>query len=46
MLTRNCGTSRLGQAPASAVTLVEVERLATASPLPAFAPPDAAEDVS
>jgi biotin/methionine sulfoxide reductase len=39
VLTSDRGTSRLGQGPSSATTLVEVERAAAAPPVKAFAPP-------
>jgi biotin/methionine sulfoxide reductase len=39
LLTRDHGTSRLGQGPTSATALVEIERVDDAPPLRAFAPP-------
>ncbi|MGH7110173.1 MAG: molybdopterin-dependent oxidoreductase [Stellaceae bacterium] len=39
VLTRDHGTSRLGQGPSSATALVEVERAAAAPPVKAFVPP-------
>ncbi|HJU16322.1 MAG TPA: molybdopterin-dependent oxidoreductase [Stellaceae bacterium] len=39
VLTRDRGTSRLGQGPSSATALVEVERALTPPPVRAFAPP-------
>ena len=38
VLTRDQGTSRLGQGPSSATALVEVERCTTPPPVRAFAP--------
>ena len=42
LLTRDKGTSRLGQGPTSATTLVEIERASAAPPVRAFAPPSVA----
>ncbi len=42
LLTRDKGTSRLGQGPTSATTLVEIERAEEAPPVRAFAPPPVA----
>ncbi|HUK60640.1 MAG TPA: molybdopterin-dependent oxidoreductase [Stellaceae bacterium] len=42
LLTRDKGTSRLGQGPTSATTLVEIERAEAAPPVRAFAPPPVA----
>jgi biotin/methionine sulfoxide reductase len=42
LLTRDKGTSRLGQGPTSATTLVEIERADKAPPVKAFAPPPVA----
>jgi biotin/methionine sulfoxide reductase len=39
VLTRDHGTSRLGQGPSSATALVEVERATAPPPVKAFAPP-------
>ncbi|HZU90142.1 MAG TPA: molybdopterin-dependent oxidoreductase [Stellaceae bacterium] len=39
VLTRDHGTSRLGQGPSSATALVEVERASAPPPVKAFAPP-------
>jgi biotin/methionine sulfoxide reductase len=39
VLTRDHGTSRLGQGPSSATALVEVERCSVAPPVTAFEPP-------
>ncbi len=39
VLTRDHGTSRLGQGPSSATSLVEVERCTAPPPVKAFAPP-------
>jgi biotin/methionine sulfoxide reductase len=39
LLTRDHGTSRLGQGPSSATALVEVERCAAPPPVRVFAPP-------
>jgi biotin/methionine sulfoxide reductase len=39
LLTRDHGTSRLGQGPSAATALVEVARAAAAAPVTAFAPP-------
>jgi len=45
MLTRDHGTSKLGQGPSSATALVEVERWTGAvPPLRAFTPPPVAGD--
>jgi biotin/methionine sulfoxide reductase len=42
LLTRDKGTSRLGQGPTSATTLVEIERAVAAPPVKAFVPPPVA----
>jgi biotin/methionine sulfoxide reductase len=39
VLTRDHGTSRLGQGPSSGTALVEVERAAAPPPVKAFVPP-------
>ena len=44
VLTRDHGTSRLGQGPSSATALVEVERCTTPPPVRAFAPVAVAAD--
>jgi biotin/methionine sulfoxide reductase len=47
MLTRDRGTSRLGQGPSSATTLVEIERVAApVPPVRAFVPPPMIEDAA
>jgi biotin/methionine sulfoxide reductase len=47
VLTRDHGTSRLGQGPTSATAMVEVERwTGAAPPVRAFVPPTAAEDAA
>ena len=47
VLTRDHGTSRLGQGPSSATALVEIERwVGAAPPVRAFVPPEMAEDAT
>jgi biotin/methionine sulfoxide reductase len=44
LLTRDQGTSRLGQGPCSATALVDVERCQSPPPVRAFAPPVITDD--